>query len=150
MGPGFFSAFVATLLIATATAGAMATPPPAAPVFASVVIASVDEALRESVATPVSVAPAPSSALVFTSIKFSATDAPSPTLVAPVVAESALVFDVDSDCALNEASPPPALAELPSASAAVVAMLPATKANEPATLTDPPPPAPLVACADRS
>ena len=45
IGPGFFSALLATLLIATATAGATDTPPPATPAFASVVISSAAVAL---------------------------------------------------------------------------------------------------------
>ena len=75
-GPALFEARVATLSIAMATAGAMLTPPPDAPVFADVVVAFVAAAssvksFARAVARPV----ANSAAVVMLTMS-RATDAP--------------------------------------------------------------------------
>ena len=153
VNPVSASAVLATLSIAIATAAATDTPPPDAPVFASVVVALVFDALSERPCPPKIVAPVPISAITFVVTRFRATDAPTPTLdppPPPAVPGSAFAVEVDSDCAVRVTSPAPAFRNEPAASVAPVVMLPMTRANEPATPTDPPPPAPLVACAERS
>ena len=116
-------------------------------------MALVFDALSERPCPPKIVAPVPISAITFVVTRFRATDAPTPTLdppPPPAVPGSAFAVEVDSECAVRVTSPAPAFRNEPAASVAPVVMLPMTRANEPATPTDPPPPAPLVACAERS
>src|SRR4029077_15854003 len=67
---------VVTLSIAIATAGAIETPPPDAPVFASVVVVLVELAGAEKAPTLDRSTAAPTSARVLTFTMESATDAP--------------------------------------------------------------------------
>src|SRR5438067_568075 len=138
----------AMLSMAIATAGAIETPPPLAPVFASVVVVFVaDEASVRSLLA--SCAPSATCATAFTFTRSSATEAPTPTLAAPLVTSPAFACAEEDEDALREESPRVAFA-VPF-SLAVVAMLPATSANEPAKPTvAPAPAAPLVAVAARS
>src|SRR5256885_1009591 len=68
---------------AIATAGATPTPPPAAPVWASVLMSCAALARRVR-SPPVIVAPLATVAVVLSSTRFSATEAPMPSLLAPV------------------------------------------------------------------
>ncbi len=72
-------AVVVTFERVTATAGAMSTLPPAAPIFASVIAASPAVALSVTFAAPVRRRRCRASALVVSVIRFRATDAPTPT-----------------------------------------------------------------------
>src|SRR5438067_181781 len=146
--PALFAARVATLSIATATAGATLTPPPKAPVFADVVVVFVADAssvksFAREVAKPVA-----NSATVVMFTMSSATDAPTPTDPAPVVAASAFAPTVELECAASVRSPSPTFA--PPVTVAFVLIEPITRANEPARPTPEPPLAPLFACAARS
>jgi hypothetical protein len=150
IGPGFTSTDVATLLIAIATAGAIAALGDDAPVFALVVIVLLPLAARVRALTfvkdaGVRDAGVPICARVVSSRLFSATDAPMPTDVPVISPGCALAFSVAIDAAVSVRLPPPALAE--PLSAAVVSIFPKTSASDPATLTDPA--APLFAVAAR-
>src|SRR5207244_2419714 len=129
------SAVLDTLLIATATAAATVTPPPDAPVFASVIAVFVFVALSETSWPPTTVAPAPISAIAFVVTRFSATDAPTPTLdppPPPAVPGSAFAAEVDSDCAVRATSPAPAFNIAPPASVARRGVVPMARGDGPA------------------
>src|SRR5688572_22593303 len=146
VGPVPADASLRTFEIATATAAATATPP-LAPVRASVVAVCVP--LAVSVASPAvaSVAPFSTRARVSCVTRFRATEAPRPNDVPPVVPGSARAVEVPAEVAVSAAFPLLVVALPPTV--ALVTILPATSASEPATPTLPPP-APEVACAERS
>jgi len=137
----------ATLLRVIATAGAIDTPPPLAPVVALVVAVFVPFAVSEMSSAIPTAAVGASSAAVLTSTMLSATDAPTPTDDPPLVAAFAVAVEVDTEAASRVASLPPVSVASPSARAIVVT-LPMMSASEPAMPTDAP--APLVALAARS
>src|SRR5688572_29113345 len=134
----------------TATAGAIAAPPDA-PVRASVVDVFLARAVSVRSVPPLITEPMPTAAVVVTLTMLSATDAPRPKLEppAPALPGSALESDVESDVALSVAAPDPIVTTAAGPMSAFVEIFPITRANEPARPTDPPP-APLVACAERS
>src|SRR5688572_5209002 len=147
-----FSASDLTLLIVIATAGATLTPPPDAPVFASVIAVLRAVAVR-SRATSVPVTMFGNHRAVDLIVTmFSATAAPTPTLdppPPPLVPGSA--FDVVrvSDAAVSVVAPAPSVTTAVGPTNAVVVTFAMTSENEPARPTDPPP-APLVDCAEMS
>src|SRR5688500_7898725 len=142
-GPGCAHALDVTLSMETATAGAIATPPDA-PVRASVVDVFVALAVSVRSVPPVTAAPRPIAALVVTFTMLSATDAPRPKLEppAPAVPGSAFESELELDVALRVALPAPIVTAAAGPMSALVEILPITRANEPASPTDPPP-APL-------
>ena len=134
---------------ATATAGAIETPPPDAPVSASVLMSCA--ALARSVRSrPLITAVPVMEAVVVSSTRLSATEAPMPSLLAPFVppfAGSAFAIDRAFEAALSSMAPEPA-ATVPLIVASLLrwTML---RARDPATPTLPPP-APEVAVAAKS
>ena len=135
-------AVVVTFDRVTATAGAMSTLPPLAPIFASVIAASAAVALSVTFAAPVSVAPLSSSAVVVSVTRFRATDAPTPTLVevTPPAVGSAFTVLAALLAAVIVASPPVRTTAPPTS--AVVVWFTTARPSEPATEILPPP-APL-------
>ncbi len=128
-----------------ATDGTTATLPPDAPVFARIVARCVVPATSVTLPPPISVPVI--SAVVTSSMRATATDAPMPTEPAPVAPPvdsegSAFVPVVESEAAPTETSPVLASSQPPSD--AMVWRFSISMATEPATPTAPPP-APLVA-----
>ena len=144
-------ACVVTFEMTIAMPGAMLSPPPLAPVFAIVLSACVVVACSATSSPPVR-RPV-MEARVVSSMTATTTDAPTPTLDAPLTPPfegSALFVATVLDVAVSVTS---ALGPVPAwsvpASDAVVSMFSMSIATEPATPTEPPP-APLVALAPSS
>ena len=138
--PAPMSAELVTFEIAIEIDGTTVTPPPAAPVFASVVIACRPSAssVRSCalVSRPVSSIPAKVVSLTIES----ANEMPRPKLEPPVVPPgSALTVEMLLEAALRETSPPVASTEAPLRIAAVVLTVTRLIETEPATPTLPPP-----------
>src|SRR2546428_795109 len=145
--PGVTCAIVVMFEIAIATDGTIATLPPAAPVFACVVMRCVVDA--ETPRSPPPVSFPVSSARVVLSTSATATEAPMPTDPTPDTPDplgSASVVDSAFAAAVIATSPLPASSG--AAMRAVVWMFSRSIATEPAMPTAPPP-APLVADAPR-
>src|SRR5918994_4185829 len=148
--PADRNAFTVTLLITTEIAGATETPPPDAPVFASVVIAFV--LCAEPVRLPPPISVPSSEAVVVSSISAMLTAAPTPTDSAPLTPPSAgseLVAIVENDWASIATAPAPAESVAPAESRAVVVSWTMLIETEPATPTSPPP-APLTVVAAKT
>src|SRR6185503_8934921 len=110
-GPKPKSAVDETLSIAIATAGAIETPPPLAPVSAFTVVALVELAFADTSSAPLSAMPGSVSARVVMLTMESATAAPMPTLEPPpppLVPGSAFAVCVEFDVAASVRLPPPA------------------------------------------
>ena len=123
-------ASVVTVESETATDGAIATPPPAAPPVDVVVIVSVPVACSVRLC-PLKTEPSPSAACVASVTRLSATEAPTPEPVVPAVA---FAEETVVEVALKVASADGALTE--PVSSAVVFTFAIVSASEPATPTD--------------
>ena len=145
------SAELETLEIATATAGASETFGLAAPVVASVIIESTDDAASVRSCAPVSVEEFSSPAKVESLTIESATEAPIP-IVEPEPPLACFGFartvDSDEDAAVSATSPPPAVTTPVGLIEADVERFAMFSASAPATPTWPPPP-PATASAPR-
>src|SRR5918995_2679899 len=148
--PAERNAFTVTLLITTEIAGATDTPPPDAPVFASVVIAFV--LCADTVRSLPPLSTPSSAAVVVSSMSAMLTAAPMPTDSAPETppsAGSADVAIVENDWASIVTAPVPAESVAPEESRAVVVSVTMLIEIEPATPTSPPP-APLTVLAAKT
>jgi hypothetical protein len=145
-------ALAVTFERAIATDGTIETSPPEAPVFACVVIACAPLAEIVRSAPPVSVPPFSIAAVVTSSTKLSAIEAPIPTEPAPTTPlsfGSAFTTEVELETAPIVTSPAPALTTAPVLISASVRTLTMLSAKEPAIPTSPPP-APDVPSAPKS